>query len=127
MQIAKSHLETFFLLTKGTEGVLNLAESRIRDKFMKSLTEVTKQFEEDRKVVYEKFCTKNEDGTPKTENNNYHFEPGVIDDTNKELDVLLNETVTLETPEGLKGYLERSEYKPKVGESERIDTILGAI
>lgn len=127
MQTKKSNLEIFFLLTKGTEGVLGLAESRIRDKFMKTLTEVTKQFEEDRKVVYEKFCAKNEDGTPKIDNNNYHFAPDVIEDTNKELNVLLDETVTLEIPEGLKGFLERSEYKPKVGESEQIDAILGAI
>lgn len=127
MNLLKSQLEVFYHTVKGTEGVLNLAEGRIRDSFMKPLTEALKTFEEDRKVIYEKFCTKKEDGTPDVDDGNYHFDPKEIPEVNKELQTLLDEEVELSTPTGLKEILEKTEYKPKVGESEVIDAILAKI
>lgn len=127
MNLEKRYLETLFLLVKGTEGVLNLAEGRIRDRFMKGLTETVKTFEEERKVIYEKFCNKHEDGSPDIADGNYHFDPANIPDVNKELETLYSETVEIQTPAEIKDFVERTEYKPKTGETEVIDTILSKI
>lgn len=127
MKLQKRHLEITFLAFKGTEGVLSLKESRIRDSFMKSLTEVTMTFEEDRKAIYEKFCNKKEDGTPDTEDGQYHFDTAVLPDVNEELRILLDEEVEIETPVGLKETLEKTEYRPKTGEVEIIDEILAKL
>ena len=61
MKIPKKCLEVCFLTLKETE--LSLADSRIRDAFMKKLEESINTFYIDRKKVLEKFCKKNEDGT----------------------------------------------------------------
>lgn len=34
MEVEKKQLQTFYDVLKGTEGILNLADSRLRDKFM---------------------------------------------------------------------------------------------
>lgn len=127
MQIPKRYLETFYQTLKGTEGVLGLADSRVRDAFMKPLTEATQTFEAERKAIYERFCTKNEDGTPDTQDGNYHFEPTDLADVNAELQTLLGEEVELTPPTKLKELLEQSTYKPKVGEAEQIDAITALI
>ena len=127
--LTKNKLEVLFLAIRGTEGVLSLAESRIRDAFMKPLTEATKTFEEDRKVIYEKFCTKDEEGNPDLTDNNYHFQKEVLEGLHKEIETLYAEEVELPvaSKESLKLILERTEYKPKTGEVEIIDEILATL
>lgn len=127
IQVPKSHLEAFFLAIKGTEGVLSLPEARIRDPFFKQLTEVTAQFEQERKAVYEKYCNKDAEGAPETIDDQYKFENDVLELLNGELEILYAEEVALEVPEQLKNILEKTEYKPKAGEAEIIDEILNLL
>lgn len=127
MTIEKGLLESLYLLTQGTEGQLTLKEARVRDTFMRPLREVFTTFEADKRVIYEKFCKKNEDGTSDISGDTYKFDAAVTGDVAQEMDMLTSETVDLPTPEGLKDILTRSEYKPKVGETEQIDHILSLI
>lgn len=118
----KSNLEVLFNVLKGTEGVLNLAESRRRDVYLKPVLTALETFYKDRNTIFEKFCTKKEDGTPDIHEEKYSFPPESLDELNKEIEVLLNETV--EIPGDVKDLLEKSEYKPKIGEAEQIDELL---
>lgn len=120
MNVKKQHLETLYLVVKGTENILNLSESRKRDTFLKPLTEALETFYKERKVIYEKFCDKNEDGTPNIVENRYTFQNA--EEVNKELTILLEETVELPSLEV--SILEKSEYKPKIGEAEIIDKLI---
>lgn len=127
MKILKRHLEPLFLAVKGTEGVLNLSESRLRDSFFKPLTEATQLFEGQRRAIYEMYCLKNEDGSADTSDGNYHFEKNDVETVNKELNVLLDEEAEVEAPAGLKAVIEKTTYSPKVGEVEVIDTFLAQL
>lgn len=128
MTIKKSYLETLFLFTKGTENVLNLADSRLRDTFIKPLFEITKVYIEDRNKIYLEYCLKNEDGSPELlDGDKYQFPNEKLEEINKELEILGNEEVEVGTHEKLKEILEKSEYKPKVGEAEIIDEILAKL
>lgn len=118
----KSQLETLFNVLKGTEGTLNLAESRRRDAYLKPLIEALETFYKDRVKIYEKFCTKKEDGTPDIEGGKYIFPTESLEETNKELETLSQETITIEGD--IKDLLEKSEYKFKIGEAEILDKIL---
>lgn len=120
MNVKKQHLETLYLVVKGTENILNLSESRKRDTFLKPLTEALETFYKERKVIYEKFCDKKEDGTPNIVENRYTFQNA--EEVNKELTILLEETVELPPLEV--SILEKSEYKPKIGEAEVIDEFI---
>lgn len=127
-QIKKGSLEVFFNLTKGTEGALNLAESRIRDTFIKSLSEVTQTYIDDRNKIYVAFCIKNEDGQPDlVDGDKYKFPKEKRDELAQELETLFEEKVELDTPVGLKEILEKSEYKPKLLEAEVIDNIINLL
>lgn len=127
MLLTKGELEVFYKALKGTEGVLSLRDARIRDAFMKALTEATSTFEGERKAIYEAYCNKLEDGTPDTTANQYTFAPEVLPKLNEELGILVKESVNLTPPEGLAGILEQTEYKPQVGEVELIDKLLTSL
>jgi hypothetical protein len=127
MQITKRELEPIFLAVKGTEGVLSLKDARVRDSFMKPLTEALMSFEKERNAVYDQFCIKTEDGQPDLSDGSYHFDKGEIEKVNEELKTLIAEPVELTPPAGLKEILERSEYKPRVGEVEIIDSFINAL
>lgn len=128
MTLKKLYLETLFNFTKGTEGILSLSDSRVRDNFMKPLGETLQTFVNDREVIYKNFCLKKEDGEPDLlEGNSYQFPPEKVEEINRELKVLGDEEVEVSTPDKLKEILEKSEYKPKIGESEIIDEILTKI
>lgn len=128
MKLKKSSLEALFSLTKGTEGVLNLQESRVRDSFIKPLQEVTQTYFDDRNKIYLEFCNKKEDGSPDLlEGDKYQFPKDKLEEINKELLTLADEEVevnTTDNPAQIKGILEKSEYKPKVMEAEVIDEVL---
>lgn len=131
MQIKKSSLEALFNLAKGTEGALSLVEARIRDGFIKPLTELTQTYFDQREVIYKHFCNKNDDGTPNLlEGYKYQFSKEVLEELNKELATLGDELVEVnftDNPQQIKQILEKSEYKLKVLESELIDEILKSI
>ena len=131
MKIKKLSLETLFNFAKGTENVLSLTESRVRDSFIKPLSEITQTYFDDRNKIYLAFCLKKEDGTPDFKNGNqYQFPSEKLSEINKELLILANEEIEVnfsDNPQQIKGILEKSEYKPKLLEAETIDSILNAI
>lgn len=130
MKIKKQNLEVLFNLTKGTEGLLTLAESRLRDAFVKPLTEQTKEYLNQKEDIYKHFCLKNEEGFPALlEGNKYEFPREKLDEINAELETLGEEQVevnTIDTAQ-IKAILERSEYKPKLLEAEIIDNIINSL
>lgn len=127
MKILKKQLEVLFLSLKGTENVLTLAESRIRDSFIKQVASELDTFYADRKKIFEKFCIKDEDGKPLVKNDQYNFENEVLEELNAEITTLLNEEVSIPTEHevALKVFITKTEYKPKLGEAEIIDQIIG--
>ncbi len=122
MKVKKQYFDILFLVLKGTENVLDLSEARKRDAFLKTLSVELESFYKDRTTIYETFCDKKEDGTPDIIDNQYRFDPIKLDDINKELKALYEEEVSFDLP--IKGILEKSEYKPKVGEAEVIDSLI---
>lgn len=124
MKIKKSQLEALYQALKGTEGVLSLKEARVRDAFLKPLTEVFGAFEQDRLKIYHQFCNKNDDGTPAIQDNKFHFKREVVAEMNAELNILNEEEVELDAPENLKDLIEATTYKPKEGESAVLDDII---
>lgn len=127
MQVQKSHLESFFQALKGTEGVLSLKESRVRDSFIKSLAEALETFYKERTAIYQAYCLTKEDGTCDIKDDKYHFPPEKLPDINQELQTLHAEEVELDTPAGLKEIMEKTTYAPKVGEAELIDAVLAKL
>lgn len=125
ISLQKKYLPSFFLILKGTEGQLTLPEARIRDRFIPILVEQTSLYEDkERRTIYEKFCLKHEDGSPDVQGDEYHFPREVIEDMKKEVATLNDEEVTLDIPDGIKEIMEKSAYKPKIGEVEQIDHII---
>lgn len=128
MQIKKSELEALFNLAKGTEGALSLQESRVRDSFIKPLSETTQTYFNEREEIYKAFCLKKEDGMPDLLNGDkYQFSKEKLDEINAELKILGAEEVEVnftDNPQQIKDILGKSEYKPKIGETEIIDNIL---
>jgi len=118
----KKYLITFYLALKGTEGVLSLQESRIRDKFLKWLTEETSTFELNRNEIFKTYGKLKEG-----EDNVYEFSPENAPKVNKELETLMAETVSLPETAGIKEILEQTQYKPKSGEAELIDEIISQL
>ena len=87
MKVKKQHLELLFLVIKGTDGQLNLAESRKRDAILKSLIPSLETFYSDRKVIFEKFCDKDEEGNPNVVDSKYTFHNSVVADITKEMEI----------------------------------------
>lgn len=131
MKLKKLYLEILFNFAKGTEGILSLSESRARDSFMKPLGDALNDFYKQREAIYQHFCIKNEDGTVKWINGNqYEFLKTDVEAINKELVVLSDEEVDVnftDNPGQIKTILEKSDYKPKVGEMEVFDQIISQI
>lgn len=122
MKVKKQYLETLFNFIKGTDEQLTLSESRKRDAFLKEIAPVLETFYADRKVIYEKFAVKDASGKPGIVNDKYSFEKEVIEELGKELTLLFEEEVEISNLP--KDIVDKSEYKPKVGEVEIIDNLL---
>lgn len=127
MKLHKGQLELTFTVLKDTN--LSLQDSRIRDAFLKPLGEAVDTFYKERTAIYEKFCDKKEDGTPDIDDGKYHFKKEVTEEADKELKTLITEEVEIEEKWGvtktkLKELMEKTNYSPKVGEVEVIDSIL---
>lgn len=127
MTLQKKELELLFNLLKDTSP--NLADARIRDSFMKPLSEYLDIFLKDREEIYKAYCEKKEDGTPDVKDGKYFFKPEELNTINKELQTLTDETVEVLTgaPEKIKELIENTNYSPKVGEVEAIDEIIAKL
>jgi len=125
MKLKKSTLEVFSSALAGTEGVLGLADARIRDRFAKELKEATDLFIAEREKIYLKFCLKNKKGAPDLLNGTqYQFKREVVDEMMPEIKLLDEEEVELSDQPKIKEYLDKTEYTPKIGEAEIIDEII---
>jgi len=131
MKIKKIQLEAIFQMLKGTEGVLDFKDSRIRDSILKPLADTLQTYYDDRNKIYQAFCLKKEDGTPDYLEENgetkYQFPKEKLDEINKELLALADEEVdmyTTDNPLKFREIMLKSEYKPKVGESEQIEGVM---
>ncbi len=128
MKVKKIQLEAIFQMLKGTEGVLDFKDSRIRDSILKPLSEQLQTYFDHKTKIYEAFCNKKEDGTPDLlDGDKYQFKKEVIEDSNKELLALAEEEVDIFVTDDIGKFKEimlKSEYKPKVGEVEQIDGVL---
>ena len=122
MKVKKQYLEILFSTLKGTENLLSIAESRKRDAFLKELAPKLDNFYKERSFIYETFCDKKEDGTPDIRDDQYRFDPAKLKEINSELETLGNEEVSFDLL--INGILEKSEYKPKLGEVEIIDKLI---
>lgn len=128
MKIKKLHAEILFATIKGAEGILSLADSRIRDAFLKDFVEDVKTYLNDKSGIYQTFCKKDEDGNPAlVDGDKYEFEKKDLEEINKELLILSEEEIDVPACDKLKEFIEKSEYKPKVGEAEIIDEILAKL
>jgi len=132
MKAKKLHLEILFNLTKGTFGVLGLAEARIRDSFIKPLQAKYQEYLAQREEIFKTFCIKDEQGNPALVNGNqYEFPNEKLEELNKELVILADEEVevyTTDNPKQVKAILEKSEYKPtKIDEPQVIDELLSKL
>ena len=122
MKVEKKYLEVFYLALKDSK--LKLADARVRDRFLKPLTEALESFYKERTAIYENFCFKTEDGKPDIKDNKYQFDPLKVDEINVELKALHDEEVDLPSDEKVKGILENTDYEPKAGETEIIDILI---
>lgn len=128
MKLKKLSLALLFLTAKETEGELSLQEARVRDTFLNEIKQDLRTFEEDRKVIYEKFCVIDEKtGKCDLSDGNYHFDPNNLDIINKELRTLYDEEVEVPIDPKINIVLSKSKYKPKVGEVEIIDNFLSQL
>lgn len=124
MTTEKKNLELLYLVLKETK--LTLTDARIRDRFMKSVGEQYEAFQKDRTAIYHEYCDKNEVGEPEITDGNYHFKNEVLEQVNKELNILYNEQVGFEPQqkEKIKEFIESTLYSTKPGEAEIIDSFI---
>lgn len=109
---------------------ITLADARIRDALAtKVIYDLLHDFEEARKKIYEEFCIKNEDGSPKLVNGNYQFEIADIKKMTEEVQILEDEEVEIkiDNPVKIKQFLNNTKYEPEVGEAIVIDEIIAQI
>lgn len=126
MKIQKKYLELLFRAVSGYKTD-KLADARIRDSFLKTLSDNVDTFIKDRNDVYVKFCNKDEEENPIITDNKYTFKKEVIVDLNKELNILIEEEIDIESSsnnEKIKEFIENSKYETEAGESLAIDEIL---
>lgn len=105
----KKHLEVLIKVFQNTK--LNLAESRMRDTFLKSLYEAHKTYTEEKTKILEHLGTKNDDDT-------YHFEADKKEEALKEIGILVEEPVEIYFDKKLKPLAELTTYTPEYGEAE---------
>lgn len=126
MTLQKKELDIIFIALSETKPTLS--EARIRDSFLKPLGVTLDQFNKDKTAIYETYCDKNEDGTPEIVDGKYHFQNNELEKINTELKTLLDEEVDIPThpsvPGKLKELIENTNYSPKPGEVDIIDSFI---
>lgn len=127
MTLQKKDLEIIFLALNDTKP--NLADARIRDAFLKPLGEQLDQFNKDRNTVYVTYCDKDENNQPIVTENKYTFPADKLEEINTELLKLIEEEVEIEVqnPEKIKELIEGTNYSPKTGEVEIIDSFIAKL
>jgi len=127
MQIKKKILEPLLKTLQGTEGLLDFRTSRIRDKFVLELIEITNRFLKDKSKIINLFCKRDENDKPIMIDNKFQFKEEDIEEINKELVTLYEEKENIEFPEEITEIIKKSNYKPLIGETEMIDEIINEL
>mgnify|MGYP003424011641 CR=1 FL=1 len=105
----KKHLEVLIKVFQNTK--LNLAESRMRDTFLKSLYEAHKTYTDERIKILEHLGTKNDDGSN-------DFDAHKKDAAIKEISRLVEQSVDIHFDKKIKPLAELTTYTPEYGEAE---------
>ena len=116
----KEYLEILHKVLTKTD--LGLSDARVRDNFIRDLEKHLDIFYSDRKKILETYCNKDEDGKPIVTDDKYIFSE--IEEVNKQIELLVAEEVDLKLSEAVKAFINKTNYKPKVGEVDIIDKIL---
>ena len=128
LQIQKGQLQLLLKVLSAT--IPNFVEARLRDRIIKTLNEDFKQYDKDRVEICQALCDKDEKGSPILTGTNFNFtDKEKAKQFNEEVAVLQNEEVKLlleiKEKANLIKLIESTNYFPKPGEVEVIDTILG--
>lgn len=118
MQITKEEALILQKVLVGTQEKLDFAESRVRDKFLKSLAPEIQSYYEARNKLLISLAEKIEG-----EENRFNLTPKFLEEEK----ILNEETIELPDEPKLKDFIELSDYKPKIGEIDLIDNILSKI
>jgi hypothetical protein len=118
MQLKKEEILVLQKVLIGTEDKLNFADARIRDKFLKALVEEIQAYYEARNKLLVSIAEPIEG-----EENRFNLTPKFMEEEK----VLNEEEVELPDEPKLREFIELSEYKPKIGEIDLIDSILSKI
>lgn len=103
---------------------ISLKDARIRDTLIRELTVPLQVLIHDQTKIAEKFCIKN-DTKKQGPLMTYKFKPKEEVKFQKEMEVLMEETLEISILPDTKRVLEDTTYKPKISETLRIDEILG--
>lgn len=131
--ILKKGLLTVFYKTLETRKPVKFSVARVRDALIKNVFDILHTYENDRKKIYEEYCTKGEDGKPLITNNQYSFKGDTDEKTKenvenviKEVEILDNEEVEIAVANQpiILDCIENTEYKPEAGEVELIEELI---
>lgn len=109
----KEALEVTYKVLEVTD--LSLADARIRDAFIRELSNHIKAFYEDKQKIIETYGEKMDDGK---------FKIADTDKFQQEMQTLLEETVEIKPSDKIKEFINNTNYKPKIGEMAIIDEVL---
>ena len=97
--------------------------ARQRDKFLKELAAKNDELIENQNKLKEELADKNEDGTPKIENNTYVFSPENLVLAQKEYEILQEETFTIKTDSTLNDLIQNSTVELELGEATLLEEV----
>lgn len=118
MQITKEEALVLQKVLVGTQEKLDFADARVRDKFLKSLAPEIQLYYEARDKLLISLADRIEG-----EENRFNLTPKFLEEEK----ILNEETIELPDEPKLKEFIELSEYKPKIGEMDLVDSILSKI
>ena len=124
----KKQIELLFKVLRDTD--LSLKDARVRDEALRTITPTLEAFYADRKKIWDKYCDKNEDETPKeTSDGQLTFATAILPQLTKDLEEFVNEDVllTFKDVEKIKKFAENTNYKFGFGEVEVFDEIIKSI
>lgn len=126
MKIEKAYLKLFISVLEGTHP--KFIEARLRNRALKDIYDIYIPFEKEKTALCEKYCIKNEDGSPKIEKGVYLFEEKEREEFNTEFLSVAEEMVTVPLTGGedmrMVKLIESTEFRPSELETEQIDRIL---
>jgi hypothetical protein len=97
--ILKKGLLTVFYKTLATRKPVKFSVARVRDALIKNVFDILHTYENDRKKIYEKYCTKGKDGKPLITNNQYSFKGDTDEKTKENVENVIKEVEILDNEE----------------------------